>query len=127
MEQARFAIPGRPVKCSNCEDEGVGRRDLLKLGAAGIVALGLGGPSWQARAAEGATTTLSPGEALAALKSGNERYVSHPELCSIDLAEQRRARHAPGALGDHHQLCQQPCAPRADLWRPRRRRTVRCA
>jgi len=91
MEQARFAIPGRPVKCSNCEDEGVGRRDLLKLGAAGIVALGLGGPSWQARAAEGATTTLSPGEALAALKSGNERYVSHPELCSIDLAEQRRA------------------------------------
>jgi len=77
--------------CSNCEDEGVGRRDLLKLGAAGIVALGLGGPSWQARAAEGAATTLSPGEALAALKSGNERYVSHPELCSIDLAEQRRA------------------------------------
>ena len=77
--------------CSNCEDEGVGRRDLLKLGAAGIVALGLGGVSWHARAAEGAATTLSPDEALAALKSGNERYVSHPELCSIDLAEQRGA------------------------------------
>ena len=77
--------------CSNCEDEGVGRRDLLKLGAAGVVAFGFGGVSWHARAAEGAATTLSPGEALAALKSGNKHYVNHPELCSIDLAEQRRA------------------------------------
>ena len=75
--------------CRNCDDEEVGRRDLLKLGAAGIVALGLGTVSWHARAAEGAATRLSPGEALAALKSGNERYVSHPELCSVDLAEQR--------------------------------------
>jgi carbonic anhydrase len=77
--------------CSNCENEGIGRRDLLKFGAAGIVALGFGGMSWQARAAEGAATALSPDEALAALKSGNERYVSHPELCSIDLAQQRSA------------------------------------
>jgi carbonic anhydrase len=77
--------------CTNCESEGIGRRDLLKFGAAGIVALGLGGVSWQAHAAEGAATALSPGEALAALKSGNARYVSHPELCSIDLAEQRSA------------------------------------
>lgn len=77
--------------CTNCANEGIGRRDLLKFGAAGIVALGLGGVSWQAHAAEGAATALSPGEALAALKSGNARYVSHPELCSIDLAEQRSA------------------------------------
>jgi carbonic anhydrase len=35
------------------------------------------------------THALSPDEALAALKSGNERYVSHPELCSSDLAQQR--------------------------------------
>jgi carbonic anhydrase len=77
--------------CSNCENEGIGRRDLLKFGAAGIVALGFSGMSWQARAAEGAATALSPDEALAALKSGNERYVSHPELCSIDLAQQRNA------------------------------------
>jgi carbonic anhydrase len=75
--------------CINCENEGVDRRDLLKFGAAGIFAFGLGDVSWQARAADGAPTELSPGEALAALKSGNERYVSHPELCSIDLAEQR--------------------------------------
>jgi len=77
--------------CSNCENGGIGRRDLLKLGAAGIVALGFGGVSWQARAAEGAATALSPDEAIAALKSGNERYVSHPELCSVDLAQQRSA------------------------------------
>jgi carbonic anhydrase len=85
------ADKGGGVMCTNCENEGIGRRDLLKFGAAGIVALGLGGVSWQAHAAEGAATALSPGEALAALKSGNARYVSHPELCSIDLAEQRNA------------------------------------
>jgi carbonic anhydrase len=87
--------------CINCENKGVDRRDLLKFGAAGIVALGLGGVSWQARAADGAPTALSPGEAFAALKSGNERYVSHPELCSIDLAEQRSAvaaHQAPWAI-----------------------------
>jgi len=77
--------------CSNCENDGVGRRDLLKLGAASIVALGFGGVSWQARAAEGAATALSPDEALAALKAGNERYVSNPELCSADLAQKRTA------------------------------------
>ncbi len=77
--------------CSNCENEGIGRRKLLTAGAAGVVALGLGGLSWQARAAEGAASKLSPGEALAKLKSGNARYVSHPKLCSIDLAEQRGA------------------------------------
>ena len=42
-----------------------------------------------ARAADGAPTSLSPDEALAALKEGNARYVSHPELCSIDLAAER--------------------------------------
>src|SRR5260221_13009587 len=75
--------------CINCENEGVGRRALLKFGAVGIVTLGLGGISWQAHAADGAPTALSPGEALAALKSGNARYLGHPELCSIDLALQR--------------------------------------
>jgi carbonic anhydrase len=77
--------------CINCESDGVGRRDLLKLGAASIVALGFGGVSLQARAAEGAATSLSPDEALAALKEGNKRYVSNPELCSADLAQNRSA------------------------------------
>ena len=56
-----------------------------------VVALGLGGMSGQARAAEGAPTALSPTDALAALKSGNERFVSNPELCSVDLAKSRSA------------------------------------
>jgi carbonic anhydrase len=75
--------------CRGCESEAIGRRSLLKFGAAGMVALGLGGISRPARAADGAATALSPGEALAALKTGNQRYVSHPELCTIDLAQQR--------------------------------------
>ena len=76
--------------CSNCDGEGVGRRDFLKIGA-GLLAIGLGGASWSARAAESAAPALSPDAALAALKAGNELYVSHPELCSIDLAAQRNA------------------------------------
>ena len=77
--------------CSNCEGEGVGRRDLLKFGAAGLFAVGLSVTSWSARAAEGAATTLSPDDALAALKTGNQRYIDHPELCTADLAERRNA------------------------------------
>jgi carbonic anhydrase len=94
-----FAKGGQAM-CSNCEGEGVGRRVILKFGAASLAAVGLSGASWSARAAEGAATTLSPDEALAALKSGNERYVGHPELCSIDLAAQRTtvaAHQAPWA------------------------------
>lgn len=68
---------------------GIGRRDLLKVGAAGIVALGGSRLSWTARAADDAPTTLTPAEALAELISGNERFVSHPQLCSIELESQR--------------------------------------
>ncbi len=74
--------------CKTCEDEGVARRDLFRIGAAGLTVAAFAGA---ARAAEGAATTLSPHEALAKLKSGNARYVSHPQLCSIDLAQQRTA------------------------------------
>jgi carbonic anhydrase len=77
--------------CGNCESAGIGRRDLIKFGAMSAVALGLGGGSQSARAAEGAPTSLSPDEALAALKAGNERYVSHPEMCATDLAASRSA------------------------------------
>ena len=63
----------------------------MKFGAAGAIALGIGGASPAARAAEGVPTALPPDEALATLKAGNERYVSHPELCSVDLAASRAA------------------------------------
>ncbi|MFD1982641.1 carbonic anhydrase [Mesorhizobium newzealandense] len=81
---------GSQTVCSNCDGEGVGRRDFLKVGA-GLLAIGLGGASWSARAAESAAPALSPDASLAALKAGNELYVSHPELCSIDLAAERNA------------------------------------
>ena len=77
--------------CETCDFERVARRNFLKFGAAGLAALALGGGSGRALAADGAPTALSPDDALAALKTGNERYVSHPELCTIDLAEQRSA------------------------------------
>jgi carbonic anhydrase len=76
--------------CSICGNQNVDRRKLLKFGMAGAVTLGLAGMSGPTRAA-GEPTSLSPGEALAALKEGNERYVNHPELCSLDLKEQRNA------------------------------------
>ena len=76
--------------CENCERNGVSRRDLFGFAAAGAVALGFGA-SQPARAAEGAPTSLSSDEALAALKSGNDRYVKNPQLCSVDLAESRQA------------------------------------
>jgi carbonic anhydrase len=75
--------------CINCKSDGIGRRDLMKFGAAAAIALAAGGVSPAARAAEGAPTALSPQEALAQLKAGNERFVSHPELCTVDLAQSR--------------------------------------
>lgn len=68
--------------CRNCAGEGVGRRDFLKLGATGLAAVAVAGVSGPAGAAGGQAATLTPDEALAALKSGNERYVGNPELCS---------------------------------------------
>jgi carbonic anhydrase len=75
--------------CVNCGSDGIGRRDFMKFSAAGAIALGVGGVPPAARAEEGAPTALSPQEALAALKAGNERFVSHPELCTVDLAQSR--------------------------------------
>lgn len=74
--------------CVNC---GIGRRDFMKFGVAGAIALGFGGAPPAAHAAEGAPTALSPDEALTQLKEGNRRYVSHPELCAVDLAASRAA------------------------------------
>jgi carbonic anhydrase len=77
--------------CINCGSDGIARRDFMKFGAAGAIALGIGGALPAARAAEGGPTALPPDEALAQLKAGNERFVSHPELCTVDLAQSRSA------------------------------------
>jgi len=77
--------------CVICGKQGIGRRDFLKFGAAGALALKAGGAPPAARAAEGAPTALSPPEALAQLKAGNQSFVSHPELCTVDLKASRAA------------------------------------
>src|SRR5689334_19949516 len=77
---------GGQAMCVSCGNRGIGRRDFMRFGAAGVLALRTGSAP---RGAEAAPTALSPDEALAELKAGNERYVSHPELCSVDLAASR--------------------------------------
>ncbi len=77
--------------CVDCRNAGIGRREVLGLAAAGLLALGLGGATGRAKAAEGAPTSLTPDEALSALKEGNARYVANPQLCVADLASARGA------------------------------------
>lgn len=61
------------------------RRRFLSLGAAGIVAAGLGGLGTPALA----STSKTPDEALAALKAGNERFVTAPEVCALEMLTNR--------------------------------------
>src|SRR5271166_4907548 len=84
---------GRRNMCKVCESNAAGRRDFLRFGAGALAAVTLAGAMRPARvrAAEGAPTSLSPDEARAELKSGNERYVSQPEVCALDLSEERMA------------------------------------
>jgi carbonic anhydrase len=77
--------------CSNCRGDLIDRRDVLKFGAASLAAIGFVGGLPAAHAAEGPATTLAPEDALAALKSGNDRYVADPQLCTLDLAKRRSA------------------------------------
>ena len=77
--------------CINCRNDGIGRRDLMKFGAAAAIAFATASTSPAARAADAALTSLSPQDALSQLKAGNERFVSHPELCTVDLAQSRSA------------------------------------
>ena len=73
--------------CATCRAFIPDRRKFLSLTAAAVAAVGfLGAP----RAfAAGATTTITADEALAKLKTGNQKYVSVPEICTADLSAQR--------------------------------------
>jgi carbonic anhydrase len=75
--------------CQGCESSTEGRRRFLKLGMGSLVALGVGGLSRPARAASGPATTLTPDEAISALKAGNQRYLSDPQVCTEELALRR--------------------------------------
>jgi len=76
--------------CKDCSASVGDRRDFLKFGVAGFVALGVGSLSRTARAASGPATALTPDEAIAALKSGNQRYLNDPEVCTMELAQRRQ-------------------------------------
>ena len=73
--------------CKNCIQ--TNRRDLFKIGAAGLLTLSLGIPSASA-ASNAAATSLTPDDALAALKAGNARFMSDPEVCTTELAAIRK-------------------------------------
>jgi carbonic anhydrase len=74
--------------CMGCVASGLNRRRFLWLGAAGVLSLGFG--AHRGLAAAGPATSLSPDEALAALKSGNERYLNDPQVCQAELAARRQ-------------------------------------
>lgn len=69
----------------------VNRRDLIAL--AGIAAT-LSATSMMGVSPASAATTLTPAQALAALKEGNRKYVADPQVCTLNLAK-RRAEVAP--------------------------------
>ena len=73
--------------CINCLSSN--RRNILKFGAAGLMALGLGAGGARA-ASEGMPTSLTPDDALAALKKGNDRFISEPQVCTDELQAIRK-------------------------------------
>lgn len=63
---------------------------MLRLAGLGLASAGLGlGSAAMPAAAKGGGTSLTPDQALAALKAGNARYVSNPQACVMDLAKRR--------------------------------------
>src|SRR6185503_18013594 len=73
--------------CGICERQAMGRRAFL----AGL-GLAAGSPLFgivEASAAGGPTTPMTADQALAKLKSGNEKYMTAPEVCAADLAQRR--------------------------------------
>jgi carbonic anhydrase len=75
--------------CDICEQRTMGRRKFLALAGLGLAAAPVLFGAGQAFAAAGATTSVTADQALANLKSGNEKYVKAPELCAADLAKRR--------------------------------------
>jgi carbonic anhydrase len=71
--------------CIECHKRAPSRRGFLAVSAAGIAASCL----FRVNLASGATPRVSPDEAVARLKAGNEKYLTAPQLCSTDLANQR--------------------------------------
>jgi carbonic anhydrase len=76
--------------CDICSQRAIGRRQFLALAGSGLAAGGLLFRVGEAAAAaSGPTTSVTADEALANLKSGNEKYVTAPEVCATDLTKRR--------------------------------------
>jgi carbonic anhydrase len=75
--------------CDHGENGRIDRRGLLALAGLGLAAASLGLSVAPAAAAHGPKTSLNPDQALAALKEGNARYVSSPQVCAMDLIKRR--------------------------------------
>src|SRR5688572_30129702 len=65
------------------------RRNFVALAGVGLVAAGVGIGLRTASAQEAKKTSLTPDQALAALKEGNARYLANPQACVNGLAERR--------------------------------------
>lgn len=76
--------------CIACQSMQLPRRGFLAFAAAGAAATATSILGTRAFAA-GATTSVTADEALARLKSGNEKFVSSPQLGAADLTKQRGA------------------------------------
>ena len=79
--------------CDICRQRTIGRRTFLAMAGAtaGLAMSGALLRASQAAPAGGATTSVTAEQALANLKSGNEKFVTAPEVCSADLAQRRMA------------------------------------
>jgi carbonic anhydrase len=74
--------------CNICEKQAMGRRQFLALAGFGLAA-GSFLSGWDKAFAAGPTTSVTVDQALANLKSGNDKYVSAPQVCAADLAQSR--------------------------------------
>jgi carbonic anhydrase len=72
--------------CFKCET--ASRRKFLSFTVGGVASIGLLGASGAISPIR-AATALSPDEALARLKAGNEKFVSAPQLCELNLSATR--------------------------------------
>lgn len=78
--------------CEACNLKSFNRRDAFRVAGGLFAAAMVSGGAGAAHASGGhAKTSLTPDQALQALKDGNARYVSNPMLCSLDLGHKREA------------------------------------
>jgi len=73
--------------CIACEPFALDRRRFLSLSAAGLAATAFVGG--RAAFAAETTTSVTADEAMTKLRSGNEKYISAPQMCAADLLAQR--------------------------------------